>query len=305
MFKQFAVKQGLIVLSIVSCLLLASVWVSPIQAQWLDDPASQPIGQSLVVNDRAVSQLLPPIKEAPQLINDYAANDKQANTTLAMATSTNIPNSTRANNVISQYTPTLKRQLESRGLQLGSPILIRIFKVPSILEVWIKKDNKYVLFKTYSICRFSGKLGPKLKNGDHQAPEGFYTVPASALNPNSSYFLSFNLGYPNQYDRYYNRTGSLLMVHGECASVGCYAMTNARMSEIYTLMYKAFANGQTGIQVHAYPFALTENNMRKMKKHPWYGFWLNLKQGYDTFNTSHQPLRVSVNEGRYQFKTIN
>lgn len=148
MFKQFSVKQGLLVVAIVGCL-LASVWGTPIQAQWLDNPVSQPIGQSLVVNDRVASQLLPPIKEAPQLINDYIVKDKQANTTLAMATSPNIPNSTRASNVISQYTPALKRQLEARGLQLGSPILIRIFKVPSILEVWIKKIiNMYYLKPT-------------------------------------------------------------------------------------------------------------------------------------------------------------
>lgn len=223
--------------------------------------------------------------------------------TLLGVVNTNLPSSSRATNVLNQYTPILKRQFQAKGLKFGNPILIRIFKVPSILEVWVKKDSKYVLFKSYDICRFSGRLGPKLKNGDRQAPEGVYSVPASALNPNSNYFLSFNLGYPNLYDRYHNRTGSLLMVHGECASVGCYAMTNVRMSEIYTLMYTAFANGQDSIQVQAYPFALTNNNMRKVKNHPWYGFWLNLKQGYDAFEKSHKPLHVIVDNGRYQFQT--
>lgn len=213
-----------------------------------------------------------------------------------------IPSSERANNAIARFTPILETQMKAKGVRLGDPVLIRIFKVPSLLEVWVKKEQKYILFKRYNICNFSGRLGPKTKNGDKQSPEGFYSVPARALNPNSSYYLSFNLGYPNDYDRFHGYTGEFLMVHGECASVGCYAMSNTRISEIYTIMHAAFSHGQQDIQVQAYPFALTNNNMRKAKNHPSYLFWLNLKQGYEIFEKTHQPLSVSVVDGTYSFK---
>lgn len=216
---------------------------------------------------------------------------------------TTIPESRLAFKAMELYAPSLERQLSAQGLKLGDPVLLRIFKVPALLEVWVKKGDHFVLFKAYNICQFSGKLGPKMKNGDRQSPEGFYNVPATALNPNSSYYLSFNLGYPNEYDRFHGRTGSLLMVHGECASVGCYAMTNSRISEIYTLMYRAFKNGQKEVQVQAYPFALTDNNMRKMQRHSSYKFWLNLKEGYDIFAKNHKVLTVTVDStGRYRFK---
>lgn len=231
-------------------------------------------------------------------------NAQDAANIIGVSSTQSIPESRLAFKAMEQYTPTLERQLNAQGLKLGDPILLRIFKVPALLEVWVKKGNQYVLFKTYNICQFSGKLGPKLKNGDRQSPEGFYNVPASALNPKSSYYLSFNLGYPNEYDRFHGRTGSLLMVHGECASVGCYAMTNSRISEIYTLMYRAFKNGQKEVQVQAYPFALTDNNMRKMQRHSSYRFWLNLKEGYDLFATNHKMLTVTVDgTGKYRFRS--
>lgn len=215
-----------------------------------------------------------------------------------------IPSSDRSNNVVDLYSAILKKQFQRQGFTWGSPVFIRIFKVPSILEVWIKKGTRFELFRTYSICKFSGKLGPKMKSGDHQSPEGFYNVLPGQLNPNSSYFLSFNLGYPNAYDKFHNRTGSALMVHGDCASVGCYAMTNARISEIYTLMHAAFENNQPMIQVQALPFALTDNNMIKLKNHAWYGFWSNLKKGYDFFEKNRFPPTVSVVDGEYRFSIL-
>lgn len=288
---------GLASIAIFVALVIA---LTSLKMSWLESPSSQPAMSHLVVDDRGVDQLLAYVTEAPQLISDYLIRSEIAGISkLAMVA--NIPTSNKANNVINLYTPQLTRQLQAKGFKFGDAVLIRIFKVPSILEVWIKKNNRFVLFKTYAICRFSGRLGPKTKNGDRQAPEGFYTVYPKQLNPNSSYFLSFDLGYPNAYDRYYNRTGSALMVHGECASVGCYAMSNNRIAEIYTLMYGAFANGQANVQVQVYPFALTSNNMQKMKKHTWYSFWANLKVGYDAFERTHEALPISVVNGRYQF----
>lgn len=272
--------------------------------KWLDSPNSQYISKNIIINDQGVNQLFPYSNQFTSFIEDNLISNNFSKY-IKLATKTALPSSYKANNVISLYSPQLTKQLESRGFKFGNPILIRIFKVPSILEVWVKKKEKYILFKTYAICRFSGRLGPKTRNGDKQAPEGFYTIYPKQLNPNSSYFLSFDLGYPNAYDKYYNRTGSALMVHGECASVGCYAMTNNRIAEIYTLMYGAFADGQSSIQVQVYPFALTDNNMRKMRNHKWYDFWANLKVGYDAFERTHQLLPVSVVNGRYQFTPLN
>ncbi len=186
-------------------------------------------------------------------------------------------------------------ELTKKGMSSRSPIFIRIFKEESELEVWKpKKDGYYHLFKTYPICKWSGKLGPKLRKGDKQAPEGFYKVANAQMNPNSRYHLSFNLGYPNAYDRSRKRTGRHLMVHGNCESKGCYAMTNALMEEIYLLARDAFIGGQKKFDVHAFPFRMTPKNMKRHRKHRWIRFWRKLKNGYDQFNMTRVPPKIDV-----------
>ena len=127
-----------------------------------------------------------------------------------------------------------------------SPILVRLFKEEAELEVW-KQDRtgRYALLKTYPICRWSGDLGPKIKEGDRQAPEGFYAITPGLMNPNSQYYLAFNLGYPNAFDRAHDRTGAHLMVHGDCSSRGCYAMTDEQISEIFAMGRESFFAGQS------------------------------------------------------------
>ncbi|MBT8355816.1 MAG: murein L,D-transpeptidase [Desulfofustis sp.] len=196
----------------------------------------------------------------------------------------------------------IEEMLESKSMELGAPIFIRIFKRSSELEVWLKKGGgRFELFKTYIICRYSGDLGPKLKQGDKQAPEGFYSVRYDRMNPWSKNHLSFNLGYPNIYDQTLNRSGSALMVHGGCSSTGCYAMTDYYMDEIYTLADAALTGGQTEIQVHVFPFRLTLTNLSFYRSSPWYEFWMNLKQGYDLFEKYRLPPRVEVIDQRYVF----
>ena len=113
------------------------------------------------------------------------------------------------------------------------------------MEIWKQnRDGEYALLKTYPICRWSGDLGPKKKQGDRQAPEGFYTITPGQMNPNSNYYLAFNTGYPNAYDRAWGYTGSELMVHGDCSSRGCYAMTDEQIQEIYALARESFFGGQ-------------------------------------------------------------
>lgn len=201
-----------------------------------------------------------------------------------------------------EITPKLAREIKTKGFNQEDAVLVRIFKEESELEVWKKKKSgEYALFKTYPICRWSGKLGPKKKIGDRQAPEGFYQVNMGLLNPKSQYYLSFNLGYPNRLESALGYTGEALMVHGACSSSGCYAMTDQQMAELYPIILKAMKSGQRSFQVQAYPFRMTAANMARHAGDPNMRFWQNLKQGYDAFNRTKREVAVSVCEGRYQF----
>ena len=190
--------------------------------------------------------------------------------------------------------------LGKKGMKVDSPLFVRVFKEESELEVWKQReDGRYYHFKTYPVCNWSGTLGPKLQQGDMQAPEGFYSVPQSQMNPNSQYHLAFNLGYPNAYDRANKRTGDFLMIHGKCKSAGCYAMTDALIEEIYALARESFIGGQDAVRVHAFPFRLTDDNLARHKASPHYRFWLTLKEGYDHFEVSRQVPEIAVCERRY------
>lgn len=191
-------------------------------------------------------------------------------------------------------------QLGRKGMVPDAPIFVRVFKEESELEVWKQReDGRFYLFKTYPICNWSGELGPKLKEGDKQAPEGFYTVSNQQLNPNSGFYLAFNIGFPNAYDRALNRTGAFLMVHGKCKSAGCYAMTDALMEEIYALSRDALRGGQKSFHLHAFPFRPTEANLARHANNQWLPFWKTLKEGYDAFEETRLPPEVAVCERRY------
>ncbi|BBM02479.1 murein L,D-transpeptidase family protein [Microbulbifer sp. GL-2] len=214
-----------------------------------------------------------------------------------------LPNSQRSLSAIDRNIGILDRRLEKKGLSLGAPIFIRIFKDPAILELWVQKgDSSFTLFNTYSVCSFSGDFGPKLKEGDFQSPEGFYYVTPERLNPWSQFHLSFNLGFPNEYDRYHGRTGSALMVHGDCVSAGCYAMTDEKIEEIYTLAHASLASGQKYFRVHVFPFRLEENRLKEYLGNAWLPFWQNLKEGYDLFEENKVPPNVEVVQGKYIFQ---
>jgi len=198
--------------------------------------------------------------------------------------------------------PKIVAEIEQKDMTKTSPILVRIFKEEAELEIWKQdRSGRMALLKSYPICRWSGELGPKIKEGDRQAPEGFYTITPGQMNPRSSYYLSFNMGYPNAYDRSLGRTGSELMVHGDCSSRGCYAMTDEQISEIYGLAREAFFGGQKSFQVQAYPFRMTPTNMARHRNSPHMPFWKMLKQGYDHFEIARREPKVDVCERRYVF----
>ncbi len=196
----------------------------------------------------------------------------------------------------------VQRDLKNLGMTAEAPLMLRIFKEEAELEVWkLASTGQYSLFKTYPICQWSGELGPKLVEGDRQAPEGFYPVTAGQMNPWSNYYLSFNLGYPNKFDSSHNRTGSYLMVHGACSSAGCYSMTDEIIADIFALARESFAGGQEVFQVQAFPFRMTEENMALHADSPWHSFWQNLKLGYDAFERDRHPPKITVCGRQYVF----
>jgi len=201
--------------------------------------------------------------------------------------------------------PKLVAQIDAKNMDLQSPILVRLFKQEAELEVW-KQDRtgRFELLKTYPICRWSGDLGPKVREGDRQAPEGFYAISPAQMNPTSAYYLSFNTGYPNAYDRSLGHTGSELMVHGDCSSRGCYAMTDEQISEIYALGRESFFGGQKSFQFQAYPFRMTPINLARHRNSPHMAFWKMIKEGYDTFEVTRQEPKVDFCEKKYVFDAV-
>jgi len=200
--------------------------------------------------------------------------------------------------------PALERDLAALGLHYGDPVFLRAFKEERILELWLRKreNGKFELFRTYPIAAASGDLGPKIKEGDGQVPEGFYHVPPGAMNSNSIYHLAFNIGFPNAHDRSLGRTGSFIMVHGGSVSIGCLAMTDAKIEEIYSLCAAAHQAGQPFFRVHLFPFRMSAARLAQEEHSPHASFWKNLKEGYDRFENEKVPPDAHVANGSYTFK---
>jgi murein L,D-transpeptidase YafK len=204
-----------------------------------------------------------------------------------------------------ELSPEMLTLLDQKNMPKESPILIRIFKEESELEVW-KQDTtaRYELVKVYPICRWSGGLGPKVKEGDRQAPEGFYPISPGLMNPNSSYYLAINIGFPNAFDKANGYSGAFLMIHGDCSSRGCYAMTDEQIGEIYSLAREAFLGGQKAFQVQAYPFRMTPANLARHRDNPNMAYWKMIKVGNDHFEVSHQEPKIDVCEKHYVFDAV-
>lgn len=214
----------------------------------------------------------------------------------------------RAEKAAARVLPGLRAELAALGqdgVRMGNPVFVRVFKDIREMEVWIKntETGKFVQFKTYRVAAMSGRLGPKQKEGDLQAPEGFYFVNRARMNPVSRFHLAFNIGYPNKYDRAHGRTGTALMVHGNRVSIGCFAMTDRYVEEIYTICDQALLSGQRYFRVHCFPFKMTASRMAKAKSRgdQWYPFWQNLQAGYDHFEKYRVPPNTRVVGKKYHF----
>lgn len=195
----------------------------------------------------------------------------------------------------------LADRLSAVGFSLGQPVLLRLFKEEKQLELWMKRGDRFEHALTIPICAWSGALGPKLKEGDGQSPEGFYLVSPHQLNPNSTYYRALNTGFPNAFDKAQGRTGSFLMIHGDCLSAGCYAMTDAGIDDIYTAVENALGKGQSEVPVHIFPFRLSAENLAAQQGSPWSDFWQNLAEGDRLFAATGLPPRAFACGARYGF----
>jgi murein L,D-transpeptidase YafK len=194
--------------------------------------------------------------------------------------------------------------MAEKGTTKQAPMLIRTYKKEAEFEIWkMRSDGRYALLKTYPMCRWSGQLGPKVREGDRQVPEGFYAITPGQMNPNSAYYLSFNVGYPNAYDRAHGASGGAIMVHGACSSAGCFSMTDQQIAEIYAIARESFAGGQREIQMQSYPFHMTAENLAKHRADPNIAFWKQLKEGADNFEVTKAEPRVGVCDRHYVFNS--
>lgn len=224
---------------------------------------------------------------------------------LAVAGVDDVPSNARSRAAIAAHAPELTEALEAKGLALGAPVYFRLTKEPAVMTAYVQDaEGEYEAFRSWPVCAFSGKLGPKQAEGDLQAPEGFYAVSPGQMNPSSAFHLSFDLGYPNAFDRAKGRTGSYLMVHGDCVSVGCYAMTDEAIEEIWTLMQAALEHGEGTVPVHIFPFPMTAANLQRHAGDPNASFWRSLAPAWQAFEDTGRVPQVRVADGSYQLAGV-
>jgi murein L,D-transpeptidase YafK len=240
----------------------------------------------------------------PAVLSPCTGEPDEAQDPFVVETCDSLPGPERAKAAAERVRPGLEAALKEKGLHFGDPVFLRAFKEEKQLELWVRRRDtgKYDLFRTWEIARQSGTLGPKLAEGDLQVPEGFYFVAPEGMKPDSTFHLAFNIGYPNAYDRHHGRTGSFIMIHGNEVSLGCLAMTDPKIEEIYTLCDAALRKGQKYFRVHIFPFRMSAERLDREKQSPWHSFWLEIKEGYDYFEKEKTPPDVTVEEGRYRFK---
>jgi len=213
-----------------------------------------------------------------------------------------LPDSKLAKDVRVKVWPKLQTELTGKGLNINSAVYLRIFKDESVMEIWVRSGRQYQFFKSYNICYFSGGLGTKTRSGDGKSPEGFYTITPAQLYPLSSYYLAMNIGYPNKLEQLKGYTGDEIMVHGHCASIGCYAMTDEGIEEIYTLVYKNFESGRQKIQLDIFPFRMNQEHLTKYTTSSYLPFWKSMKPGYDLFEKNHIPAVAAIKNRGYFFQ---
>lgn len=210
------------------------------------------------------------------------------------------PQTPRSRDAVARNEGRVASVLANLGVRLGAPVYLRITKDPKRVDVFLESaSGAYVKFRSYDVCAMSGVLGPKQKEGDKQAPEGFYAVTRDGLRPGSDFHLGLDIGYPNAFDRQNKRTGSEIVVHGACYSIGCFAMTDPAIEEIYTIVEAAMRRGQAAVPIHIYPFPMNAGRLRRERQSPWLPFWTELQRGWDLFEQTKRPPKARARSGRY------
>jgi murein L,D-transpeptidase YafK len=197
----------------------------------------------------------------------------------------------------------LEGELAAKGFVLGAPAFIRVFKQSSTLELWLWKNGRFHQFKSYPICKWSGELGPKLAEGDRQSPEGVYFISGRDLIVNARWHRAMNLGFPNSRDKALGLTGSGILIHGKCSSIGCFSLTDPVVEDVYEVIAAALDAGQPRIMVHVFPFPLTRANLARHAGDEWHDFWARLERGHDLFLRDGLPPRTFVCLGEYAFQS--
>jgi murein L,D-transpeptidase YafK len=200
----------------------------------------------------------------------------------------------------------------SAGVEYPPPELyLRAFKHERELEVWAGAAGKPLKkVKTYPFCAASGELGPKRQEGDLQVPEGFYTI--DLFNPTSAYHLSIRVSYPNESDRILGRRplGGAIMVHGNCVSIGCIAIQDGPIEELYLMTLDAKKRMGRNVPIHIFPRRLDAEGLAALEKTAGEdtglsSFWKGLEPGYRLFEETKRPPRVSVDmkTGAYRVRS--
>ena len=213
----------------------------------------------------------------------------------------------RVRTAYDQKWETLQKFLNFNGLKPGFEMYLAAYKKEGKLEVWLKnkEEQRYKLFRTYDFCAHSGTLGPKIKEGDRQTPEGFYKI--SAFNPKSNFYLSLGINYPNAVDLARSGTakpGTDIYIHGNCVTIGCIPITDDKIKEVYILAIEAKNGGQENIPVHIFPFKMSKENLlaQKTKFPQHYEFWKELEPAYSWFEQHRTLKEISQAKGRYTIK---
>lgn len=195
----------------------------------------------------------------------------------------------------------LAKEFAEKGLKLGSPVFLRVYKQTSEMELWVLQGPRYELFKTYKICRWSGGLGPKFYEGDRQSPEGLYRITASDLIVNRRWVRAMNINYPNNFDHLNGRGGSGILIHGGCGSIGCFAIQNENVQEVYGAVRAALRNSQAYVPVLALPFRFSALAPEKEDTLHMSEFWSDLRRADLLFERDRLPPTAWICDGRYYF----
>ncbi len=216
------------------------------------------------------------------------------------------PSTPRSRAIVEAAGARLEPELRKQGLKCGDPVVLRLFKEEKELEIWMKPSSSplYTLFKVHRVAASAGRPGPKLREGDGQAPEGFYEVSAEGLRPGTRHHLGLDFGYPNALDRRLGRTGDEMMIHAGATAAGAYALSPQGMEEVYALADAALRAGEKTVGVHLFPFRLTDKRMDQVveARGRWTEGWVNLKEGYDFFENVRRPPSLEIEGGRYVFR---